>query len=430
MRILHLTPGTGNFHCGSCLRDNALIKALRSRGHDALMVPLYLPLVTDREAANPEIPVQAGGITLFLQQKFPWMRHLPRWFHRWLSRPDYLRFASRFISLTSPRDLGEMTVGALVGEQGNQWGEWKQLVEWINDHGKPDVISLSNSLLMGLCKTFNRDLGLPVIVSLQGEDSFLDTLVEPYREQAWAAMRENAQYVTRFVAPSRFYADLMAERLEVSRDKIAVVYNGLDMASFVVADADPNAPVIGYFARMIHGKGLTTLVDAFIELVQRKTLPRVKLKIGGSKTAADEKYVNELMQKLKAAGCENRVEWHPNLSYADKLKFFRNVSVFSVPATYGEAFGLYLIEAIASGVPVVQPEHGAFPELVALSEGGILCAPDNPTALADALESVLKDEQLRDQLSNRGMARVRNDFSATRMADHFEEVLRSALNNS
>ena len=60
MRILHLTPGTGSFHCGSCLRDNALVKALRARGHDAMMVPLYLPLVTDADDANPEQAVRVG----------------------------------------------------------------------------------------------------------------------------------------------------------------------------------------------------------------------------------------------------------------------------------------------------------------------------------------------------------------------------------
>ncbi len=78
MRILHLTPGTGSFHCGSCLRDNALVKALRARGHDAMMVPLYLPLVTDADEANPEQAVRVGGVGLFLQQKFPWFRFMPR----------------------------------------------------------------------------------------------------------------------------------------------------------------------------------------------------------------------------------------------------------------------------------------------------------------------------------------------------------------
>ncbi|MEQ1752001.1 MAG: glycosyltransferase family 4 protein [Prosthecobacter sp.] len=426
MRILHLTPGTGSFHCGSCLRDHALIRALRARGHDAMMAPLYLPLVTDREVTNPEIEVQAGGISLYLQQKLPLLRFMPRFVHGWLSHPALLRFAAKFMSMTSARDLGQMTLGALEGEQGNQWSEWRRVLEWIKTEVKPDVISLSNGLLIGLCPVIERDLGIPVVASLQGEDAFLDTLVEPYREQSWAAMRSNAQHVTHFVAASRYYADNMRERLGISSDKISVVLNGLDLTSFAAAKPDPNWPIIGYFARMIHGKGLTTLVDAFIELAQRGTVPRVKLKIGGSKTAGDDKYLAGLQAKLKAAGCDQRVEWHPNVSFGDKVKFFRDLTVFSVPATYGEAFGLYILESIASGVPVVQPRHGAFPELIEATQGGVLCAPDDVKALADALESTLLDSQLRERLITQGMARVRSEFSATKMAEGFEAILLTA----
>lgn len=426
MRILHLTPGTGSFHCGSCLRDHALIRALRSRGHDAIMAPLYLPLVTDREVSNPEIPVQVGGVSLYLQEKMPWLRFVPRFLLSWLNHPALLRFAGGFIGMTSPRDLGRMTLGALAGEEGNQWPEWRRALDWIKKEVKPDVISLSNGLLLGLCPVIERDLGIPVIASLQGEDSFLDSLVEPYREQSWDAMRRNAQHVTRFVAASRYYADNMRTRLDVPADKMTVVHNGLELTAFAAAKPDQNWPTIGYFARMIHGKGLTTLVDAFIELHRRGTVPRLKLKIGGSKTAADEKYLAGLRAKIKSAGCEARVEWHPNISFTDKVKFFRDLTIFSVPATYGEAFGLYILESIASGVPVVQPRHAAFPELIEITQGGVLCEPDDVKSLADALESTLQDSLLREKLINQGMARVRSEFSASKMAEAFEAVLIAA----
>ncbi len=425
MRLLHLTPGTGTFHCGSCLRDNALIKALRVRGHDAQMAPLYLPLVTDREAASPEIPVQVGGLSLYLQQKMPWTRLLPRAFHCWLNKPERLRSAARLMGMTRARDLGEMTLGALIGEQGPQWPEWKRLLEWIRAESRPEVVSLSNSLLMGLCPALERDLGMPVVVSLQGEDAFLDTLIEPYRTLAWEAMRANARHVTRFVAPSRYYAEVMRERLGVGEEKMEVVHNGIDSNSFGTAEPDPNWPVIGYFARMIHGKGLTTLVDAFIELCRRGSVPRLKLKIGGAKTPADDKYVDGLCKKLRLAGCETRVEWHPNLNFADKVKFFRNLTVLSVPATYGEAFGLYLLEAMASGVPVVQPEHGAFPEILQLAGSGLLCQPDDAGALANSLETLLLDDYQREQMINRGLQGVRTEFSVSRMAERFDAVLAS-----
>lgn len=426
MRILHLTPGTGNFHCGSCLRDHALIKALRVRRHDALMAPLYLPLVTDREFGAQELGVQIGGISLFLQQKLPWFHKLPRFFHRWLNSPEKLRLAAKGMGMTSPKTLGEMTLGALLGAEGRQWGEWHKLIDWIRQEKKFDVISLSNSLLSGLAPAIEKELGIPVVCSLQGEDSFLDSLPDPCREQCWDAMRRNARSIRRFIAPSRFYAELMRQRLDAAEGRIKVIPNGIDATAFTTSSPDPNWPVIGYFARMIHGKGLTTLVDAFIDLAKRGSVPRVKLRVGGAKTPVDEQYVASLQEKIAAAGLASRVEWHPNVDFKDKVHFFHDLTVFSVPATYGEAFGLYVIEAAASGVPFVQPEHGAFPELLAATEGGVLCTPDDPRALADALEKLLQDDVLREKMSGVAMAKVRQEFTATRMAERFETLLLEA----
>jgi glycosyltransferase involved in cell wall biosynthesis len=428
MRILHLTPGTGNFHCGSCLRDHALIKALRVRGHDALMAPLYLPLVTDREFGSQELPVQIGGISLFIQQKLTWFHKVPRFIHRWINKPEFLRQASKRMGMTSPRVLGEMALGALLGTEGRQWGEWRKLVDWIRSQGKFDIISFSNSLLIGLAPTLEKELGVPIVCSLQGEDSFLDTLPEPYRAQCWQAMQRNARSVRRFIAPSQFYANHMSQRLDVPAGQIQVMPNGIDTTAFTTSSPDPNWPTIGYFARMIHGKGLTTLVDAFIDLAKRGTVPRVKLRIGGAKTPIDEKYVASLAAKLKAAELTSRVEWLPNVTFKDKVHFFHDLTVFTVPATYGEAFGLYVIEAVSSGVPVVQPDHGAFPELIAATGGGMLCKPDDAKALADALESLLNDDEQREKFSKDGLAKVRQEFSATRMAERFEAVLQEAVN--
>ncbi|MBL9146978.1 MAG: glycosyltransferase family 4 protein [Verrucomicrobiaceae bacterium] len=424
MRIVHLTPGTGSFHCGSCLRDNALIKALRVRKHDAIMVPLYLPLVTDNLAANPEIDIQVGGVSLYLAQKMPWTRHLPRFIHRWLNSPDRLRNASKKMGMTAAATLGEMTLGSLQGKDSTQWSEWQRLIDWLKTQPKPDVISLSNSLLCGLVPALAEEFpGAKIVVSLQGEDSFLDTLPEPYKEQCWDALRAIARKVTLFVSPSQFYADLINKRLGLDGSQMRVVPNGMDLHSFPTADPDPNFPTIGYFARMIHGKGLTMVVDAFIALAKKGTVPRLKLRIGGAYTAADEEYVNGLKQKIADAGLTQRVEWLPNVSFNEKVRFFRELSVFSVPATYGEAFGLYVIEAMASGVPVVQPDHGAFPEIIAATKGGVLCKPDDLDSLTSALEDLLIDHNKRDQLANDGIPRVRDEYSATKMAERFEAIL-------
>lgn len=425
MRVLQLTPGTGSFHCGSCLRDNALIKALRARGHDALLLPLYLPLVTDAEDANPEQAVRVGGVGLYLQHKFPFFHKLPGFIHRWVNSESILRWASTKLGMTSARDLGEMTVGSLQGEKGNQWPVWNELVDWICEGANADVICLSNALLIGLAPALSRRTGKPIVCALQGEDAFVDTLIEPYRSQAWALLRENARFVSKFIAPSRFYADVMREKLAVEPDAMAVVPNGINFETFlpVRPTQEPASPTIGYLARMIHGKGLTTLVDAFILLAKRKTIPGVRLRVAGAKTEGDEKYIAGLQQKVREAGLENRVTWEPNLSFEDKVQFLHELSVFSVPATYGEAFGLYVAEAQGVGVPVVQPRHGAFPEILEFTQGGLICDPDNPEALARALEELLRDDARRHQLASAAKTNARAHFSSAKMAENFEKVL-------
>lgn len=426
MRLLHLTPGTGSFHCGSCLRDNALVRALRARGHDALMVPLYLPLVTDAEEASPEQPVRVGGVGLFLQQKLPWFRFLPGFVHRLLDRPALLRWASRRMGMTGARDLGEMTVGSLLGEASPQWPEWDKLVRWIGDECRPDLVVLSNSLLCGLAPALRGRLGLPVVCSLQGEDGFLDALVEPYRSRAWELMRRNADAVVRFVAPSAFYAGLMAERLGVDSSRMKVVPNGLTLGKYAGENREPGVPTIGYLARMIHGKGLTTLIDAFVELAPMPGMETVRLRVGGAVTPSDESYVGGLKEKLRQAGFADRVTWEPNLSFEAKVRFLHELSVFSVPATCGEAFGMYVIEAQACGVPVVEPRHGAFPEILAQTRGGLLCEPDDPRSLAATLRELLTMGPERREMGVRAREQTEKLFSAERMAEKFDGVLREA----
>lgn len=427
MRIVHLTPGTGNFHCGSCLRDNVLIKALRQRGHDAMMVPLYLPLVTDDEPASPDLKVQVGGISLYLQQKMPWFRRAPKWLHRCLDSPRVLKAAVKRMKMTSARDLGEMTLASLQGLDGPQGPEWRSLLEWLEQQTpKPDVVSLSNGLLSGLARPLKERLGVPVVVSLQGEDSFLDTLPEPFKEQAWQAFRDCLPHVDALVGTSHYYSRWMEQRLKLDKGGIQVVWNGMDFSAYEPPSEPPSEPVIGYLARMCLGKGLKTLVEAFILLDRRRRVPGVRLDVAGAKTVADAEFVRGLKRQLDEAGCGDRVRWMPNVSLREKLDFLRGLRVLSVPATYGEAFGLYVLEAQACGVPVVQPRHGGFPEVLEQTGGGVLVEPDDVTALADALETLLLDPKRARELGQTGRAGVLRTFTGEAMAERFDGVLTAA----
>lgn len=423
MRIIQLTPGTGNFYCGSCLHDNALVRALRARGHDALLVPLYLPFVTEEAAATTEAPIFLGGLSVFLAQKFPGLRRVPGWLNRLFSSPALLRQLARFAGLTSARDLGESTLSMLRGEHGRQAGELDRLVEWLRPLPPPDVICLSNSLLAGMAGKLKETFHCPVVCTLQGEAAFLDDLAEPYRQPAWDLLAQRAPEVDHFIAVSGYFGDLMRSRLRLDAARVTVIHPGIAVENFTPATTPPAVPTIGYLARMHPTKGLATLVDAFLLLQKEEAIPGLRLRIAGARTGADERFVSMLAQKIASQGQQASVDWLPNLDRAAKAEFLRNLSVFSVPATYGEAFGLYVIEAQASGVPVVQPRHGAFPEVVAATGGGVLCEPDNPAALAVALRALLLDPTHARQLGTAGRAAIQKAFAIEVMARKTEELL-------
>jgi glycosyltransferase involved in cell wall biosynthesis len=429
MRLIHLTPGTGNFYCGSCLRDNALVAALRRLYHDALLLPMYLPHVVDESSAAEGLPIFFGGINVYLQQKSALFRKAPQWLDKLFDSPALLRAAARKSGMTTPEELGELTLSMLKGEHGKQAKELEKLLAWLKDQ-KPDVVCLSNSMLLGVAPTIHRELGAPVVCSLQGEDSFLDSLPEPFRGACWKSMHDCAAHVAMFVAPSRYYQELMRRRLDVAQEKIRVVYNGIDLDGFEPAPAPPAQSTIGFLSRMCPPKGLHVLVDAFIELKKRGCVPGARLRVAGSQTDDDAAFVGELKERLEKGGCAGDAEFLPNVSRAEKQQFLQSISVLSVPATYGEAFGLFVIEALASGVPVVQPADGAFPELVEMTGGGVVFDPAKPGAFVEALEDLLLDRERAVSLGKRGRDAALKHFTSSEMARNFAQVCEAAIESA
>lgn len=430
MRILQITPGTGNFHCGSCLRDNAVVRRLRADGHDVLMLPLYLPFVLDEPDQAAGQPLFFGGINVYLQQLSALFRHLPRWLDPLLNAPSLLRHAARRAGMTRPSDLGEMTLSMLRGEHGLQARELDKLLSHLRAQPPFDLVSISNALLLGMAPRLRRDLGSAVVCTLQGEDTFLDALDPPHRDQAWALLRQCCDHVDAFIPVSHYYGSRMAQRLAISAQRLHVVHNGIDLDGYPAGPApasDHAPPTIGYLARLCPTKGLDTLIDAFLLLHQHGTVPNARLRLAGTCTPSDQPFIQRAKARIDAAGAAARIDWLPNLNREDKIDFLRSLHVFSVPATYGEAFGLYVIEALAAGVPVVQPRHAAFPELITATAGGILCQPDDPRDLADQLASLLLDPPRARAMGQAGQAVVIAQFSSQRMASQVLGVFEHAL---
>ncbi len=425
MKIAVITAGAAGMYCGSCMKDNTLVAALNALGHESLLLPTYTPIRTD-EPDQSFNRVFFGGINVYLEQKSRIFRNTPWWFDRLLNFPRLLRWASSFGVSVRPEDLGQLTISMLQGRLGNQGKELNKLIHWLEHHFLPDRILLSNVLLSGMIPELKKRLNIPVVATLQGDDIFLEYLPQPYQQQAIELIRANCDNIDAYIATCRAYADSMSAYLGLPREKINVVYPGLNLASFdsVAAERNSNgAPVIGYFARIAQEKGLHILADAFIHLRSQPSAPRARLRISGWLGEHNKPYLDGILKKLADAGLAGDVEHVESPEFADKVRFLHGLDVLSVPAPYREPKGLYVLEALAAGVPVVQPRHGSFPELIERTGGGMLFQPNDPIDLSAALRQLLEDHVLRRELSVKGKAAVRDRFTAEAMARETANVL-------
>lgn len=422
MNIVQITPGAGGMYCGNCFRDNALVAALRRQGHQALMVPLYLPMTLDEESTRADTPTFFGGLNVFFDQKFAWYRRAPHWFRKLFDAQFLLKLAAGKAAKTRATDVGELTVSMLEGERGNQARDLDELVSWLKEHVKPDAVFLSNALLIGFSRRLKEELGTRVVCFLQSEESFLDSIPEPWKTRSWDTLIERAPDVDSWIAPSRYFAGRMSERLGLPSGKMTVVPNGIQLAGYSelphrITKKPGETLYLGYFARMCADKGLDTVVDAFIELRRRNRIPHLKLRIGGGCGPGDEAFVAEQKDKLQAAGILEDVTFHPNVSRAEKIAFYASCDVLSVPAKMSESFGLYVIESLAAGTPLVQPEAATYPELLSDTQGGVLCGPNNVGALVATLEPLLLDPAKLRTLGEAGRKAVFERYTDDLMAE-------------
>jgi glycosyltransferase involved in cell wall biosynthesis len=426
MKIAYITAGAAGMFCGSCMHDNTLVTALRALGHDALLIPTYTPIRTDEDDISQK-RIFFGGINVYLQQHSAVFRKTPWFLDRLFDFPRLLRWVSRFAVRTQAPELGELTISMLKGEHGHQKKELEKLVLWLTADVQPQIINLSNILLSGLVhevKAHSKS-EVPILGTLQGDDIFLEFLPEKYRLPALELIRENCAELDGFIATSSYYADFMARYLEIPRQKIHVVLPGLNLKGHGSKKGGPGASlVVGYFARICPEKGLHVLVEGMKLLKQTPGAPPVRLKVAGWLGENNRAYFNDLAAKIRSWGWHDDFEHVECPDHVSKVAFLQSLNVLSVPTTYREPKGLYVLEALANGVPVVQPNHGSFPELIEATGGGLLCNPEDPAHLAQVLRHLLDRPQLRAELGRKGCEAVHARFHAAAMAERTIDVYR------
>jgi glycosyltransferase involved in cell wall biosynthesis len=417
-------------YCGSCLRDNALAAALIARGHDVVLTPVYTPTRTDERNVSHG-RVAFGGISVFLEQHSSLFRHTPRLLDRLWDADWVIRMASKRQIKVDPQSLGEITVSMLKGEEGYQRKEVTKLLAWLESEAKFDVINLPYTLLIGLAAPLRRALGAPVCCTLQGEDLFLDGLGEPWKTQSMDLIRAASAHVDAFLPVSRYYYDYMPGYLGIPKDKMRLAPLGINLDGYAPRPPQRSGPfTIGYFARVAPEKGLHVLAEAYRRLRARPGLGESRLLAAGYLAPEHQPYLDRIVGDLKAWRLDAQFAYRGELDRTAKIDYLRSLDVLSVPATYEEPKGIFLLEAMANGVPVVQPRRGAFPEIVETTGGGLIVEADDPEALVDGWIALWRDPARAAALGAAGAAGVKAHYNVDRMADSVEAVYRELAGGS
>ncbi|MEI8214261.1 MAG: glycosyltransferase [Planctomycetota bacterium] len=381
MKIAYLTAGAAGMFCGSCMNDNSVARGLMEAGHDCVLAPVYTPIRTDEESVSVD-RVFLGGVSVYLQQKVPLFRSLPKSALRWLDQPWLIRGLTKNAGKTSPDLLGPLAVSMLEGVHGHQRAEFERLAEWLQSDIQPDTVLMTNLLIGGAIPELIDRLGVRVYVTLQGDDIFLDSLPSVYRQQAIERMRQLVPSIHGFIVHSQSYADFMAEMLAIPSHKLHIVPLAIRVADFIrqrkgvdpdtgrlLSETVPSQTVasrpitIGYLARMAPEKGLHQLTDAFIALSRNHPERELRLRLAGWMGPQHDAYWEEQKKKLKLAKLDGRWDYAGSVDRSGKVSFLESLDLFCVPTTYADPKGLFLLEATAVGLPYVMPDHGAFPEV-------------------------------------------------------------------
>jgi len=417
MKIIFVTTSSGDtFYCSNCFRDNLYAQALRNAGHDVIIMPLYLPLTDQSFLADT--PLFFPATSYYVAQKFFKNGKMPRFLEKILNAPAFLRMASSLSGTTSAKGMEQMTLSMINGDDQNFAHQVEKLIHWIENHGQPDLIHLSTSMLTGIAKAIKSRMNIPVICSLQDEEIWLDSLESRYAHEAWQAIGKNAKYIDGFVTSSESYKAISADRIRGIRE-IDVVYPGVNIEKYKAADY-PLVPTIGFYYRMNYENGLDILAQSFIQLKKEKIIPNLKLKIGGGYTKENKNFVHHIQSLLKPYASD--VIWSEHYFLNEHLTFYKDISLICVPLRFNEAFGLYLSEAFAAGRPAVVPNTGSFSEIV--ENAGLLYAPNTSEHLTEALRTMLTNSDIYEKCKENALRLSRGRYNDVVVAGKLLEVYR------
>lgn len=392
------------------------LKSIRKiPGISASAIPLYLPPDKTNIESGLDKRVFFGAISMYLREKVPFFRNMPAFLDKIVNAGPLLKLAARQAGTTRTEGLEELTLNMIIGDNGFRKYEVDRLVRYLLREGKPDIIHLSNALIIGLARQLRKRIDVKIVCSLLNEDDWIDEMAEPYKSRAWQMIAREAQHVDTFVTPSNYYKELFISKTGLSGKNINVLPLGIEPVKTPQVARDQSNPAVGYFCRISYLNGFDKLVDAFIRLKEEK-FPDLVLHVCGGYTGDDKPFIAEQIRKIKEHGFKKSVTIFSEFQGDGKMKFFNSVDVISVPVRKHDGYGMYILESNDAGIPVVQPATGAFPEILEITKGGIIYSPDNVDELVLALTKMLENKKLSRDIGNHGKSGVSSKLSLEIMA--------------
>ena len=234
-----------------------------------------------------------------------------------------------------------------------------------------------------------------------------------------ALARSHAHRADRIIVSSRFAAGELERVFDVPREKIAVCPAGAPEWTKEIQGGDRNGYLL-FVGTLNVRKNVGGLLDTYGRLLSRHiNLPRLVI-AGGTGVNAEAATWLDLIAKPPLAG---HVEHLGYVASERRASLFRGARMFVLPS-FEEGFGLPALEAMAAGVPVVASHRGSLPEVI--GDAGLLIDPDNPEALAAAIEQMLGDPAIWQTCRQRGLERARQ-FSWEQTARDVRRAYEAAI---
>ena len=237
----------------------------------------------------------------------------------------------------------------------------------------------------------------------------------------WFLLKYSSKLSDSVISISKIVKKKNCEIFSVPEDKVLVIYNAIDLSLLPeLNNNDSSSLVIGAVGKITKQKGYDTLIKAFRIVNNEK--PELKLEIIGEVNSQGNKnYCDEIFKIVSDFKLDDSIVFKNVLPYNEVFKHMSKWKIFILSSEY-EGFGLVIVEAMASGTPVIASKVGAVPEIITDNETGILFKPMDYGDLADKIIKLIDDRESRRKISDNAKKYIVQKFEMSRMIKELDDI--------